>query len=282
MYCTRIIGPRTQGQKLQKMLGEEENLKDAIQPGKGNASFINTGLCLEADRCVPKNACSILKLTMSSRNRLRKLIKANDKSPSDHQAISQARAKLSQDLGVWCKVQLQRFPKLRDHIPLVDFTTPEEEELKLPSAFTPEMRHLLGLAKLGNVEYNLREGQAHDALQSLRQVIQEFNYNLLDKRGNVHGVQATLRSESFLRLFTADKHAATAKYQVAREALISLGLSEGDSIWHPLLDTELWGKSVSKKRKLGDSKIRDPWFWSVVQPRGLSTEQQKEWSRDSM
>lgn len=247
MYYTRIIGPRTQGQKLQKMLGEEENLKDTIQPGKGNASFINTGLRLEADRYVCKNTCSLLKLNISYRNQLRKLIKVNEKSPSDRQVISRARAKLSRDLGLWRKVQLQHFPKLRDHIPLVDFTTPEEEELKLSSAFTLEMRHLLGLAKLGDIEYNLREGQAYDALQSLHQVIQEFNYNLLDKRGNAHGVQATLRSESFLSLFTADKHAAAAKYKVARQALISLGLSEDDPIWRPFTRYRAVGKECQQE-----------------------------------
>jgi hypothetical protein len=93
---------------------------------------------------------------------------------------------------VWRKIHLQCFPKLCDHIPLVDFTTPEDEKLKLPSAFTSEMRHSLGLTKSAAVEYDLREGQAHDALQSLHQVIQEFNYNLLDKHGNDHGLQATL------------------------------------------------------------------------------------------
>jgi len=52
MYCT--IGPRTQGQKLQKLLGEED--KGTIQLGKGDVSFINTGLWLEADRCVTESA----------------------------------------------------------------------------------------------------------------------------------------------------------------------------------------------------------------------------------
>jgi len=32
---------------------------------------------------------------------------------------------------------------------------------------------------------------------------------------------------------------------------------------------------------MGDSKKRDPWFWHVVMPQGLSKEQQKEWSLDS-
>src|ERR1700729_682969 len=144
-------------------------------------------------------------LTKTSRERLFDLINTRDKPPSNDMAISRARTKLSRDLGAWRKLQLQRYPKIRDHIPIVDFTTPEDELLQLPSAFTTERRHSLGLDDLGVIESSLREGQAHDALSTLRQVIQEYNYNLLDKKNNVHGLVATLRSESFLCTLTTDK-----------------------------------------------------------------------------
>ena len=178
-------------------------------------------------------------------------------------------------------MQLQRYPKLRDHIPLVDFTTPEDEYLQLPSAFTPEMRRSLGLDGLGTIEYSLREGQAYDALSSLRQVIQEYNYNLLDKKHNVHGVAAGIRSGTFFRVLTSDKRSSANKYRRTRRALIALGLPQTDTRWQELRDDELWGKNVSTTRTMGDSRKRDPWFWHVVQPANLSTEQQKEWSIDS-
>lgn len=201
--------------------------------------------------------------------------------PSDVVSISRTRAKFSRDLNDWRKIQLQQYPKLRDHIQLVDSATPEEAQLLLPSAFTAELRHSLGLTELAAIEYELREGQAHDALQALRQVIQEFNYNLLDKKNNVHGIAATLRSESFLRVFTSDKKIAAETYRRSRKAMLSLGLSETDSHWRELRDDELWGKNVSTVRSMGDSKRRDPWFWQVVAPRGLSQEKEKEWSLDS-
>jgi len=95
---------------------------------------------------------------------------------------------------------------------LVNSATPEEAQLLLPSAFTAKLRHSLGLTELAAIEYELREGQAHDALQALRQVIQEFNYNLLDKKNNVHVIAATLGSESFLHVFTSDKKIAAETY----------------------------------------------------------------------
>jgi hypothetical protein len=143
---------------------------------------------------------------------LQHLVEAPDKSASDSVAISRAHAKLSRDLGTWRKTQLQRYPKLRDHIPIVDFTTPEAEHLKLLLAFTQEMCRSLGLSDLHAAEYNLREGQAYDSLSSLRQVIQEYNYNLLDRKHNVHGVAAGIHSESFLRILTSDKRSSANKY----------------------------------------------------------------------
>ena len=215
------------------------------------------------------------------RERLRALILTQHKTPSDTLAISRARAKLSRDLGSWRKTQLQRYLKLRDHIPLVDFTTPEDEHLQLPLAFTQQMHHSLALDDLGTVEYSLWEGQAYDALSSLQQVIQEYNYNLLDKKHEVHGVAAGTRSESFFRVLASDKRLSANKYQRARRALIALGLSQTDPGWRELHNDELWGKNVTTTRSMGDSQKRDPWFWHVIQPAGLSPERQKAWSTDS-
>ena len=120
--------------------------------------------------------------------------------------------KLWRDLNTWRKTQLQQYPQLCDYIPLVDSVMPENAQLQLPSAFTTALRQTLGLTELATIEYELREGQAHDALKSLCQVIQEFNHKLLDKKNSVHGNAATLRSESFLRVFTSDKQVAATTY----------------------------------------------------------------------
>jgi hypothetical protein len=146
------------------------------------------------------------------REQLVHLVQTKDGGPSDATSISCARAKFSCDLNAWQKVQLQRYPKLHDHILLVDSATPEEAQLQLPSAFTAKLHQSLGLSQLAVIEYKLHKGQVHDALQALCQVIQEFNYNLLDKKNNVHGIAATLRSESFLRVFTLDKKIAAETY----------------------------------------------------------------------
>lgn len=209
------------------------------------------------------------------------MLNTDDRTRSDNDAISRARTKLSRDIKTWRRQQFDRFPSIRKHIPLVDFTTPELEQLKLPSEFTPAMRRALGLTDLATIEYELREGQAHDALSALRQVIQEYNHNLLDKNGNIHGTKEGLRSATFFKILSADKMSAVAKYRSARAALLSLGLPHNDTIWRELHDNELHGRNVSSKRQLGESSKQDPWFWAVVRPKGLSDEKEKEWSLDS-
>lgn len=195
--------------------------------------------------------------------------------------IQKARAKLSRDLGDWREYQLKNYHHVSRHVPLVDFHTPEEEALKLPSAFDATSHTSLGLDQLAKIELQLREGQAYDALQALRQVIQEWNHSLLDKKDNVYGIAESTRAQSFMRALAADKLAAANDYRRAWRAMIQLGLSADDHHWRELKDDQLWGKNVTVVRSMGDSKNTDPWFWSVVRPKGLSEAAQKEWSIES-
>jgi hypothetical protein len=135
----------------------------------------------------------------SSRERILHLVQARNDDPPDRVLVSRARAKFLRDFDAWRKAQLQQYSKLHDHILLVDSSTPEEAHLQLPFDFTAELRQSRGLTQLAVIKYELREGQAHNALKYLHQVIQDFNHNLLDKKGNVHGITATLRLEFFLR-----------------------------------------------------------------------------------
>ena len=146
------------------------------------------------------------------REQLVRLVHNKDDGSSDAMSISHAQAKFLRDLTTWQKMQLQCYPKLHDHIPLVNSATLEEAQLQLPSTFSAELCASLGLAQLATIKYELCDGQADDALHTLCQVIQEFNYNLLDKKNNVHGIVVTLQSESFLRVLTLDKKIAAKTY----------------------------------------------------------------------
>jgi len=213
--------------------------------------------------------------------RVAKLTEIEDQTSTQRAAITKGRMKLQRDIIQWREYQFKHFPQLHDHCPPVDVSAPEVATLSLPSAFTPSMRTSLGLEKFATIEYDLREGQAHDALHAVREAIKTFNYNLAFKKVNIHGQSANTRAQTFLKSLAADKVSAGDKYRRARAALLKLGLSESDSVFRPLENKDLWMKNVSMPRQMGDDDKPDPWFWTVGRPGGMTQEEESEWSRES-
>lgn len=217
-------------------------------------------------------------LTPATRDRVRKLAAKHAATDS---TLLAARLKLRRDLEKWRTTQFGCVPTLRDDISVIDPSTPEAASLLLPSSFSQHHRASLQLDELAKVEYKLREGQAHDALKTLRSSIQTFNYNLKFKLDFVHGQGPNTRAQQYLQTLSADKINAAEKYRRARQALLVLGLSPDDKTLQPLLDGQLWGLDTSKSAKLGDSKKEEPWFWMVGRPSGLSQKEEHEWSIES-
>jgi hypothetical protein len=203
-------------------------------------------------------------------------------TPTETEAMAAARVRLRRNIDQWREYQLQHYPQLRPQIKPGDLGKPEDDALVLPSTFPRTMRARLNLGELATIEYNLREGQAHDALRDLRLAIKTFNYNLSLKKINIHGQSANTRAQAFLQSLSADKINAAEKYRCACTALRALGLSEDDTMFRELRDDELWMKNVSSTHALGDGGKPDPWFWALGRPSGMSAAEDKEWSRERM
>ena len=202
-------------------------------------------------------------------------------TPIQLEAIQKARYKLQLDLVAWRQNQFDFCPLLKPSFGAADSMSPEKEKLLLPSSFDQHLRQHFGLTSLALTEYKLREGQAYDALQDLRETIKIFNAHLDFKKTNVFGQRANTRAQDFLRQLSADKYSAAEKYRVARRALIALGLPESNTVFQELHDNHLYGKDMSRPAKMGDSKREDPWFWTVKMPSELTPEKQNEWSLES-
>ncbi len=134
-----------------------------------------------------------------------------------------------------------------------------------------------GLDHLGQIEYNLREGRAHDALDEVRTAIKIFNHNLDFKKTYVHGQGPNTRAQDFLRTLVNDKISGAEKYRTERKALLALGLPKDNPVLQDLRDNQLWAKDASKPARLGDSRREDPWFWHVGRPSGLTEKEKNEW-----
>jgi len=117
-----------------------------------------------------------------------------------------------------------------------------------------------GLDHLAQIEYSLREGWAHNALDNVWKSIKIFNHNLAFKITNVHGQGPNTKTQSFLRTLTKDKISSAEKYQLEQKALLALGLLKTDQTLQDLQDDQLWAKDSSRPACLGNSHKEDPWF----------------------
>jgi hypothetical protein len=212
-----------------------------------------------------------------TRKKIRLLTLDKSPTPSASKTLFDERQKLRQYLTIWRGEQFELFPQLREHIGAFDPSKPELEPLFLPSSFSQPFRTKYGLDSLAKVEYGLREGRAHDALDDVRTSIKVFNYNLDIKKNIVHGQRPNTRAQDFLRTLTKDKISGADKYRTERMALLALGLLEDDQVLQPLHDDQLWAKDASRPARLGDSRKENPWFWHVGRPSGLTEGEDKEW-----
>ncbi|KAJ6524116.1 hypothetical protein DFH09DRAFT_937449 [Mycena vulgaris] len=197
--------------------------------------------------------------------------------------VGGARRRLYKDVGDLRTRLVARVPALESHIVQVDPDSekPEKEELFLPSHFTAAMRSELKLEALAQVEYELREGQAFDALGEVRTAIRTLNYNLQIKKAIIHGVGANTKSQNFLKTLSNDIQIAADTYRRARTALLALGLSETDGALQELRKSDLFGKS-GQRVAMGHSKLVDSWFWTTIgRGANLSQEEEAEWEAES-
>lgn len=206
------------------------------------------------------------------------MLSNKEPTPTQLDAILKARQKLRREIVTWRQSQFELCPLLRLSIDVVDPTSPEQEKLLLPSSFNQVLRERFDLTSLAITEYQLRKGQAYDALDDLREKIKIFNANLDFKKKNIFGQGPNTRAQAFLKQLTADKVNAADKYRMAYRALLYLGLSKAETDLQELHDDQLFGKDASRPAKLGDSKKDDPWFWTVGRPHDLPAKEQAEWS----
>lgn len=134
--------------------------------------------------------------------------------------------------------------------------------LRLPSDFSRSERDAFCLNELAEVERSLREGEAYDVLEELRQQL-KFNCAVqLDKQQNHRGTHANTR---FQRVFSEARRLKDYwmnEYGRVRDALLSLGLSDKDETFMRLTEADTWRRSTLEP-VLGEAMRQDGWIWRV-------------------
>ncbi|KAF7334787.1 hypothetical protein MSAN_02365300 [Mycena sanguinolenta] len=173
--------------------------------------------------------------------------------------VNAARRRLYNSVTDFRTRLVARIPGLDKHILDINPEKPEKEALFLPSHFAPVTRSELNMQALGQVEYELRQGQAFDALGETRTAIRTLQYNLELKKTTIYGVGANTKAQNFLKTLHNDIHVGADTYRRARVALVKLGMPDDD----PAM------------RKLPES-----WIWSTGRGTNLSEEDEAKWEAE--
>ena len=94
--------------------------------------------------------------------------------------------------------------------------TPEKMTLYLSSNFTLQHRKEYGLQKLGDMEYELREGQANDSLEKLRECLAEKSLKFRTEVRSAKGQKKTTRAWDSVHRMDDQIRQAVVMYRTAR------------------------------------------------------------------
>jgi len=205
---------------------------------------------------------------------------------TEAQELNETRRKVAKALDHWAD-QLQEFMPVDALVesPRSD-DTPENETLRLPSDFSPEVRHRLGLSSLAKIEFALRIRQLHDALEKLRSNLGLKSFLVRQKVRLSSGQGPLLRSESEINRAGRQVQKWKEVYQRAWKALNRLRdngpmyemeeelrvlreLKEEDCImlceW--VEEQRTWQKlgqraEVAARENVGGRRDL-PWFWKI-------------------
>ena len=142
--------------------------------------------------------------------------------------------------------------------------TPEKIGLNLPSNFTFQERKEYGILHFGEMEYQLREGQANDALEKLRESLAEKSLRFRTEVRLAKGQKKVTRAwDSILKVDNQIRH-AVAVYRAARNAIGELGEAADLERFKKIKKSDLkMSGDVVEENRVGQKSSMLPWFWRL-------------------
>ncbi|KAI6156579.1 hypothetical protein BKA82DRAFT_4325506 [Pisolithus tinctorius] len=183
--------------------------------------------------------------------------------------VQQRSNTLMRRIEAWQKLQVLFMPgvsALQDEWP--EFASrphsPEDIPLFLPSQVSGKVTCP---PKLAMIELRLREGQAHDALNDLRQGLRSRAYMLKFKDHFLHGQGANTRARNCLKALDTKINTAATRYRVAYRALTILAPLVGQVGWRdklrPLVDEDISALTDAYDLRPGEGQRRVSWIWRL-------------------
>ena len=156
--------------------------------------------------------------------------------------------------------------------------TPEKVVLYLPSNFTPQQRKEYGLQGLGRMEYELREGQANDSLEKLRECLAEKSLKFRKDVRLAKGQKKTIRVWDTVHRVDDQIRQAVATYRMARQAIGMLGQAVDLEKYQEITKSDLkMSGDIVEENRVGQRSSVLPWFWRLDRKiKGYCGEYEKE------
>jgi hypothetical protein len=176
---------------------------------------------------------------------------------------------LQRKIKIWTAVQHLYMPavsaiRTREDREASDSTAaraPHDLPLYLPSSLSERTPCAL---KLKEYEFRLREAQAYEALEDVRQHLRLRTHMYKHKDKNLVGQRANTRSQNLINRVQRKVNASAAMYTRARNALTKLSSPLGEHLWR----TRLLALASEDIRPLeegeSEGKRKLSWIWKVV------------------
>lgn len=268
-------------------------LHDDISP----SMLISAGLDLETQQCVLPLLIAILLcfaklMVLLHRSRLKFDCKALDGSATTLQRtkVQERKNALQRKIKAWTTIQHLYMPEAcllrarsdRDASDKTSEAPVYDYQLHLPSSLPARSPCTL---KLKLYEFKLREGQAYESLDDLRQNLRLRTHMYQYKDKNLVGQRANTRCQNLINRVQQKINASASKYNTARNALVQLSEAVGEVGWDvkllPLAPEDIRAlrepdedpKKAKKAKKAqagsGTKKVSEghktlSWIWKVI------------------
>jgi hypothetical protein len=186
------------------------------------------------------------------------------------------------EIHSWRKTQIHAVPAIEDCIEATDIhMEAEDEPLYLPSDFLPDEHASLGLTTMAEVEYQLREGEANDAVTSLCQAIVHGMVLLETKGQHSHGVYQNTRALTYINNVKNRKAAWASRYRLSCNKILCLSGNTLMDNFPPLLDQDMFAKNAAGARGLGEGSKTDSWIWTFGKLKGMGNDEKASFVMES-
>jgi hypothetical protein len=149
-----------------------------------------------------------------------------------------------------------------------DVETPiEQVKLGLPSSFDKVERDQMGLKRLEEMEIELREGQANDALEALRAGLAEKSLRFRTQVKPAKSQRTMTRAWDSINRADKQIKAAVRSYRLARNALEALGASQHLLNQYQEIRKEdlKMSRDIVEENRVGQRSSGLAWFWRLDQ-----------------